>query len=81
MQPIGIGFGNIVVDNKIVAIVTPEAAPSKRLREEAKAQNMLIDATNGRKTRALIITTSNHVVMSAVNPETISSRLNDEEKK
>ncbi|OQY10819.1 MAG: hypothetical protein B6I28_00060 [Fusobacteriia bacterium 4572_132] len=77
MKPIGIGFGNIVVDEKIISIVSPESAPSKRLKEEARAQHKLIDATNGRKTRALIITTSNHIIMSAINPETISLRINE----
>lgn len=80
MKPVGIGFGNIVVDEKIISIVSPESAPSKRLKEEARAQHKLIDATNGRKTRALIITTSNHIIMSAINPETISVRINEKEE-
>ena len=75
MKPIGIGFGNIVIDDRIIGIVNPDSASSKRLKEEAKTQNKLIDATYGRKTRALIITDSGHVVMSAINPETISSRI------
>ncbi len=80
MKPIGIGFGNIVVDEKIISIVSPESAPSKRLKEEARAQHKLIDATNGRKTRSLIITTSNHIIMSAINPETISLRINEKDE-
>lgn len=75
MKPIGIGFGNIAVDERIVSIITPESSPSKRLREEAKNQQMLIDATNGRKTRALLIMDSGHVILSAINSETISSRI------
>ena len=75
MRPIGIGFGNIVIDARIIGIISPDTAPSKRLKEEAKAQHKLIDATFGRKTRALIITDSGHIVMSAINPETISQRI------
>ena len=75
MRPIGIGFGNIVIDETIIEIIGPDTAPSKRLKEEAKAQHKLIDATFGRKTRALIITDSGHIVMSAINPETISQRI------
>ncbi len=75
MKPINIGFGNMVVDIRIVGIITPESAPSKRLKEEARAQNKLIDATFGRKTRALIIMDSDHIIMSAINPETIASRI------
>ncbi len=72
---INIGFGNTVVANRIVAIVTPGSAPMKRLREEAKSEHRLVDATQGRKTRAIIITDSNHVILSAVQPETLSQRL------
>jgi extracellular matrix regulatory protein A len=75
MRPIGIGFGNIVIDERIIGIIGPDTAPSKRLKEEAKAQHKLIDATFGRKTRALIITDSGHIIMSAINPETISQRI------
>ena len=75
MRPINIGFNNIVMDVRIIAVINPDSAPSKRLREEAKLQNRLIDATLGRKTKTLIITDSNHVIMSAINPETISARI------
>ena len=75
MRPINIGFNNMVMDVRIIAVINPDSAPSKRLREEAKLQNRLIDATLGRKTKTLIITDSNHVIMSAINPETISSRI------
>ena len=65
----------MVMDVRIIAVINPDSAPSKRLREEAKLQNRLIDATLGRKTKTLIITDSNHVIMSAINPETISARI------
>ena len=68
MRPINIGFNNMVMDVRIIAVINPDSAPSKRLREEAKLQNRLIDATLGRKTKTLIITDSNHVIMSAINP-------------
>ncbi len=71
---VNIGFGNTVVNARIVAIVTPSSAPMKRLREDAKNEQRLIDATHGRKTRAIIITDSNHVILSAVQPETLSQR-------
>lgn len=75
MRPIGIGFGNIVIDERIIAVISPDSAPSKRLKEEAKNQHKLIDATFGRKTRALIIVDSGHIILSAINPETISARI------
>ncbi len=71
---VNIGFGNTVVTARIVAIVTPGSAPMKRLREDAKNEQRLIDATHGRKTRAIIITDSNHIILSAVQPETLSQR-------
>lgn len=75
MKPINIGFGNMVISSRIVAIVNPDSAPSKRLRETAKLNNKLIDATLGRKTKTLIVMDSNHVVMSAINPDTITLRI------
>ena len=72
---INIGFGNVVVASRIVAIITPSSAPMKRFKEDAKGKNKLIDATHGRRTRAIIITDSDHVILSAVQPETISQRL------
>lgn len=71
---INIGFGNTVVGSRVVAVVTPGSAPMKRLREEAKNNQMLIDATHGRKTRSIIIMDSNHLVLSAIQPETLSQR-------
>ena len=71
---LNIGFGNTVVTSRIIAIVTPGSAPMKRLKEEAKEEKRLIDATQGRRTRSIIITDSNHVILSAIQAETISQR-------
>ena len=75
MQLINIGFGNIISANRIIAIVSPESAPIKRIVQEAKDDNMAVDATCGRRTRAVIIMDSGHIVLSAVQPETVASRL------
>lgn len=72
---INIGFGNTVVSQRVVAVIMPQSAPSKRLREEARQDQRLIDATHGRKTRAIIVTDSNHVILSAVHADTLSQRL------
>jgi len=72
---LNIGFGNSVVAERIIAIVNPNSAPMKRLREEAREAKRLIDATQGRRTRSIIITDSNHVILSAIQAETISQRL------
>lgn len=77
---INIGFGNIVAGNRVIAVVSPESAPIKRIIQEARESGMLIDATYGRRTRAVIITDSDHVILSAIQPETVSHRLDDEEK-
>ncbi|NMB27612.1 MAG: DUF370 domain-containing protein [Tissierellia bacterium] len=74
---INIGFGNIVSANRIIAIVSPESAPVKRLIQEARDKGILIDATYGRRTRAVIITDSDHIILSAVQPETVAQRLNN----
>ena len=74
IQLINIGFGNIVSANKVVAIVSPESAPIKRIITEARERGELIDATYGRRTRAVIITDSNHVILSAIQPETVANR-------
>ena len=71
---INIGFGNVVLSDRIVAIVAPSSAPMKRLKEEARERGKLIDATQGRRTRAIIVTDSDHVVLSAVQAETIAQR-------
>jgi regulator of extracellular matrix RemA (YlzA/DUF370 family) len=77
---LNIGFGNIVSANKIVAIVSPESAPIKRIIQEARERGMLIDATYGRRTRAVIVTDSDHVILSAVQPETVAHRLETKEE-
>ncbi len=69
-----IGFGNMVVAERIVAIINPSSAPIKRLKEESRESGLLIDATQGRKTRAILVMDSRHVILSAIQPETISSR-------
>jgi len=76
---INVGFGNIVSASRIVAIVSPESAPIKRVINEARDGGLLIDATYGRRTRAVIVTDSGHVVLSAVQPETVKHRLDTKE--
>jgi hypothetical protein len=76
---INIGFGNIVASNRVIAVVSPESAPIKRLINEAREEGKLVDATYGRKTRAVVIMDSNHVILSAIQSETISQRFNNKE--
>ena len=71
---VNIGFGNVVTASKVVAIVTPGSAPMKRLREEARKQGKLVDATEGRRTRSIIVTDSDHIILSALQVETITQR-------
>jgi regulator of extracellular matrix RemA (YlzA/DUF370 family) len=75
MNLINIGFGNVVVAERIVAVILPGSSPARRLKDEAKEEGRLVDATQGRRTRSLIVTDSNHVVLSAVQVETITQRL------
>lgn len=77
MKLINIGFGNMVSAQRLLAVVAPESAPIKRLVQEAKDRGMLIDASFGRKTKAVLIMDTDHVILSAVQPETISSRMDD----
>ena len=72
---INIGFGNIVAANRIVSIISPESAPIKRIIQEARDKGMLIDATYGRRTRAVVVADSGHIILSAVQPETVANRL------
>ncbi|MBT2654309.1 MULTISPECIES: extracellular matrix/biofilm regulator RemA [Bacillaceae] len=74
---INIGFGNIVSANRIISIVSPESAPIKRIIQDARDRGSLIDATYGRRTRAVIVMDSDHVILSAVQPETVANRLTD----
>lgn len=78
MKLINIGFGNMVSANRLVAIVSPESAPIKRIIQDAKDRGSLIDATYGRRTRAVLITDSEHVILSAVQPETVANRFSGE---
>ncbi|HWP50417.1 MAG TPA: DUF370 domain-containing protein [Clostridia bacterium] len=80
MKLINIGFGNMVSARKLVAIVSPESAPIKRIIQDARDRGSLIDATYGRRTRAVIITDSDHVILSAVQPETVANRLDDDDE-
>ena len=80
MKLINIGFGNMVSASRLVAIVSPESAPIKRIIQDAKDRGTLIDATYGRRTRAVLVTDSDHVIRSAVQPETVANRLNDREE-
>ena len=75
MKLVNIGFGNMMAAERIVAIVSPDSAPVKRLIQEAREQKRIVDATQGRRTRAVIITDSDHVVLSAIQPETVSGRV------
>ncbi len=76
LKLINIGFGNMVANNRIISVISPESAPIKRLIQENRDKGLLIDATYGRKTRAVIITDSRHIILAAVQPETIANRLN-----
>ena len=80
MQLINIGFGNIVSANRIVAIVSTESAPIKRIVQEAKDNGNVIDATYGRKTRGVLIMDSGHVILSSIQPETVASRMDKDDK-
>jgi regulator of extracellular matrix RemA (YlzA/DUF370 family) len=72
---LNIGYGNLVVASRVVAIVSPASAPMKRLRDEASSRGKLVDATQGRRTRSIVVTDSDHIILSAINPETVASRL------
>ena len=77
MKLVNIGFGNLVSADKVVAVVSPESAPIKRMIQEARDRAMLIDASYGRKTRAVLLMDTDHVILSAIPPETIARRLAD----
>lgn len=78
---LNIGFGNVVSSSRVIAVVAPDSSPLKRLREEAGESGKLIDATQGRKTRALIVTDSGHIILSALQVETIIQRFSPDRKK
>ena len=79
MKLINIGYGNMISADRIITIVSPESAPIKRMIQEAREKGTLIDATYGRKTRTVIVTDSDHIILCAVTPETIGSRADDGE--
>ena len=72
---VNIGFGNIVAANRIISIISPESAPIKRIIQEARDKGMLVDATYGRRTRAVVVVDSGHIILSAVQPETVANRM------
>jgi len=74
---VNIGFGSFMNSTRVIAILSPDSAPMKRLKEEARTEKKLIDATYGRRTRAIIITDSNHVILSSIQPETIAHRFTE----
>ena len=80
MKLINIGFGNMVSAGRLIAIVSPESAPIKRMVQEARDRGVLVDATYGRRTRAVLITDSDHIILSALQPETLASRLGGREE-
>ncbi len=79
-QLLNLGFGNFVVAARVIAVVNPASSPMRRLREDAKQEGRLVDATQGRKTRSLVITDSNHVILSAVQAETMRQRFREEDE-
>ncbi len=79
MQLINIGFGNLVSAERLLTVVSPDSAPVKRLVQEAKERAMLIDASFGRKTKSVLVMDTDHVILSAIPPETVAKRLNDKD--
>lgn len=79
MKLVNIGFGNMVSANRMIAIVSPESAPIKRIIQEAKERGALIDATHGRRTRAVILTDSDHIILTYLQSETLANRITEEE--
>lgn len=79
-QLLNLGFGHTVISNRIIAIVSPKSAPIKRLKDEAKQTGKLVDATSGRQTRAVVVTDSGHVILSAVMPSTLLARLENQDE-
>ncbi len=75
---VNIGFGNVVAASRVIAVITPGSSPMKRLREEARKRGKLIDATEGRRTRSIIVTDSDHIILSAIQAETITQRFGED---
>ena len=80
IRMLNIGYGNLVLAARVIAVISPNSSPMKRLRDGAIERNKLVDATEGRRTRSIIVTDSDHIILSAINPETISARLAPDEK-
>ena len=80
MKLVNIGFGNMISAQRLVAIVSPDSAPVKRMIQEGRERGILIDATYGRRTRAVLVMDNDHLVLSAIQPETVAGRLNGEER-
>lgn len=78
LRLLNIGYGNLVAVDRVVAIVSPQSSPMRRLREEAGSRGKLVNATQGRRTRSILVTDSDHIILSALNPETIAARLTPE---
>jgi len=79
MKLINIGFGNVVFSNRLVAVVSPDSAPIKRIVQDAKSKSLLVDATYGRRCKAVLITDTDHIILSAVSPETIANRAEEDQ--
>ena len=79
LRMLNVGYGNLVAAARVIAIVSPQSSPMRRLREEAGNRGKLVDATQGRRTRSILVTDSDHVILSALNPETIAARLVQED--
>jgi extracellular matrix regulatory protein A len=77
LKLLNVGFGNVVVASRVIAIVSPSSAPIKRLKDSAKREGKLVDATQGRRTRAIIVTDSDHIILSGVQAETMAQRLEE----
>lgn len=78
MKLINIGFGNVVFSNRLIAVVSPDSAPIKRIVQDAKSKSLLVDATYGRRCKAVLITDTDHIILSAVSPETIANRAEED---
>lgn len=81
MKLINIGFGNVVSAKRLVAVVSPDSAPIKRIIQDAKQKGNLIDATYGRRCKAVLFTDSDHIILSAISPETIANRIEEDDEK
>ncbi len=79
LQMLNIGYGNLIATARVIAILSPQGAPMRRLRDEASSRGKLVDATQGRRTRSILVTDSDHIILTAVTPDTIAARLSPSE--